>query len=194
MTWPAPVTLTGAIGTVRPLEEADAAALAEASADGDLSTLWYTSVPDPDNIAAEITRRLTLQAKGEMTAFTILDAKGLPVGMTTYMHPDAQNRRVEIGSTWMRKSVQRTGLNTEIKLLMLAHAFEELDCICVEFRTHILNAQSRRAIERLGARLDGILRAHVIMANGTIRDTAAYSITAPEWPTVKAHLTALLNR
>lgn len=194
MTWPAPVTLTGAIGSVRPLEEADAAALAEASADGDLSTLWYTSVPDPDNIAAEITRRLTLQAKGEMTAFALLDTKGVPVGMTTYMHPDAQNRRVEIGSTWMRKSVQRTGLNTEIKLLMLTHAFEVLDCICVEFRTHILNAQSRRAIERLGARLDGILRAHVIMANGTIRDTAAYSITAPEWPTVKAHLTALLNR
>lgn len=194
MTWPAPVTLTGAIGSVRPLEEADAAALAEASADGDLSTLWYTSVPDPDNIAAEITRRLTLQAKGEMTTFALLDTKGVPVGMTTYMHPDAQNRRVEIGSTWMRKSVQRTGLNTEIKLLMLTHAFEVLDCICVEFRTHILNAQSRRAIERLGARLDGILRAHVIMANGTIRDTAAYSITAPEWPTVKAHLTALLNR
>ena len=110
------------------------------------------------------------------------------VGQTTYMNIDAKNRRVEIGSTWYRKSVQRSPLNTECKLLLLTHAFEALDCIAVEFRTHVINQASRRAIERLGAKFDGILRAHMIMANGTIRDTAVYSITAPEWPTVKAHL------
>lgn len=194
MTWPAPVTLTGSLGSVRPLVPGDAPALAEASADGDLGRLWYTSVPLPEKVPAEIDRRLALQEKGEMTPFAILDADGTPVGMTTYMRPDAANRRVEIGSTWYRKAVQRTGLNTQIKLLMLTHAFEALDCISVEFRTHVLNTQSRRAIERLGAKLDGILRAQVIMPNGTIRDTAAYSIIAPEWPTVKAHLKALLER
>jgi RimJ/RimL family protein N-acetyltransferase len=108
--------------------------------------------------------------------------------MTTYMNLDAANRRLEIGSTWYRKSVQRGAMNTECKLLLLQHAFETLDCIAVEFRTHFVNTQSRRAIERLGAKLDGVLRSHMIMANGTLRDTAVYSILAHEWPTVKANL------
>ena len=108
--------------------------------------------------------------------------------MTTYMNIDAENRRLEIGSTWYRKSVQRSPLNTECKLLLLKHAFEQLDCIAVEFRTHIINSQSRRAIERLGAKFDGILRSHMIMINGTIRDTAVYSIIQSEWPTVSANL------
>jgi RimJ/RimL family protein N-acetyltransferase len=114
--------------------------------------------------------------------------------MTTFMNIDAANRRVEIGSTWYRQSVQRGPLNTQCKLLLLTHAFETLDCIAVEFRTHVLNMQSRRAIERLGARLDGILRLHQILPNGTIRDTAVYSITAAEWPMVKAHLDWQLAR
>jgi RimJ/RimL family protein N-acetyltransferase len=139
-------------------------------------------------MAAEIERRLGLQAEGRMLPFTVLDADGKPAGMTTYMNVDAPNQRVEIGSTWYRAAVQRSAVNTECKLLLLTHAFETLDCIAVEFRTHGLNSQSRRGIERLGAKFDGLLRNHSIMPNGTLRDTAVYSIIAGEWPTVKAHL------
>ena len=114
--------------------------------------------------------------------------------MTTYMNIDAANRRVEIGSTWYAKRVQRTALNTECKLLLLGHAFETLDCIAVEFRTHFFNRASRRGIERLGAKMDGILRSHQIGANGTLRDTVVYSIIAGEWPAVKQHLTFSLSR
>ena len=109
------------------------------------------------------------------------------------MNIEPAHRRVEIGSTWYRQSVQRTGLNTECKLLLLRHAFEELDCIAVEFRTHVMNRASRRAIERLGSKPDGVLRSHMIMPNGTIRDTAVYSIIAGEWPAVKANLESLLE-
>jgi RimJ/RimL family protein N-acetyltransferase len=108
--------------------------------------------------------------------------------MTTYMNIDARNRRVEIGSTWTARSAQRTPLNTQCKRLLLGHAFEGLACIAVEFRTHRLNTQSRRAIERLGAQLDGILRAHQLGPDGTLRDTAVYSITAADWPTVRNHI------
>jgi RimJ/RimL family protein N-acetyltransferase len=124
----------------------------------------------------------------------VLDAPGVPVGMTTYMHVDPTNRRVEIGSTWLARRVQRSALNTECKFLLLQHAFETLDCIAVEFRTHRLNQQSRRAIERLGAQLDGVLRAHQRTADGALRDTAVYSITAAEWPAVRLHLQRLLQR
>jgi RimJ/RimL family protein N-acetyltransferase len=136
----------------------------------------------------EIERRLALQAAGLMLPFTVRDADGKIVGMTTYMNIDAANRRVEIGSTWYAKRVQRSGVNTQCKLLLLTHAFEKLDCIAVEFRTHFFNHQSRRGIERLGAKLDGILRSHQIAPNGTLRDTVVYSIIASEWPTAKAHL------
>ena len=130
-----------------------------------------------------------------MVAYAIIDtSSGRAVGMTTYMNIDPANRRLEIGSTWYRKAVQRSGLNTECKLLMLAHAFEVLECIAVEFRTHFMNRSSRAAIERLGAKLDGILRSHMVMANGTVRDTAVYSIIQSEWPTVKANLMHLCDR
>jgi RimJ/RimL family protein N-acetyltransferase len=142
----------------------------------------------------EIARRLALQSSGAMLPFTVRDAAGAIAGMTTYMNVDAGNRRVEIGSTWYTPRVQRTGLNTQCKLLLLSHAFETLDCIAVEFRTHFFNHQSRRGIERLGARQDGILRNHQIAPNGTLRDTVVYSIITSEWPTVKAHLTYQLNR
>jgi len=187
--WPAPVTLEGHITSVVPLAASHASDLVKAAADGELHKLWYTSVPTPDGVPAEIERRLSLQAAGSMLPFAIIEnATGDAVGMTTYMHIDATNRRVEIGSTWYRKAVQRTGLNTECKYLLLRHAFEGLNCNAVEFRTHFINTQSRRAIERLGAKLDGILRQHMIMPNGTLRDTCVYSIISPEWPTVKAHL------
>lgn len=194
MTWPAPVTLHGRHATLVPLQPAHADALAAAVADGELWKLWYTSIPEPSRMAAEIERRLALQAAGSMLPFTVLDTDGTPVGMTTYMHVDAMHRRVEIGSTWYAQRAQRTPLNTECKRMLLAHAFDALDCIAVEFRTHRFNVQSRRAIERLGAQLDGILRSHQRMPDGTLRDTAVYSITAAEWPTVRAHLDWQLSK
>jgi RimJ/RimL family protein N-acetyltransferase len=141
----------------------------------------------------EIDRRLGLQSAGSMLPFTVFDAGGAIVGMTTYMNIDAANRRVEIGSTWYGKGAQRGPLNTQCKLLLLRHAFETLNCIAVEFRTHFFNHQSRRAIERLGAKQDGILRSHQVTPNGTLRDTVVYSITAAEWPTVQTHLEYQLN-
>jgi RimJ/RimL family protein N-acetyltransferase len=167
--------------------------LTEAVKDGELWKLWYTSIPKPEEMRKEIDRRLGLQNAGSMLPFTVFDASGRIAGMSTYMNVDAANRRVEIGSTWYAKAVQRSALNTQCKLLLLTHAFEQLDCIAVEFRTHFFNHQSRRGIERLGARQDGILRNHQIAANGTLRDTVVYSILASEWPTVKAHLNYQLN-
>jgi len=193
--WPPPVTLRGTVVTLEPLSQAHHDDLVEAVRDGELWTLWYTPIPPPEGMRAEIDRRLGLQEAGSMLPFAVIDARtGKAAGMTTYMDVDPASRRLEIGSTWYRKSVQRTALNTEAKLLLLTHAFEALDCIAVEFRTHYFNEASRRGIERLGARLDGILRSHRIMANGTLRDTCVYSIIAAEWPTVKAHLTHELNR
>jgi len=129
-----------------------------------------------------------------MIAFAVIEQSTREaVGMTTFMNIDAVNRRVEIGSTWYRKRVQRSALNTECKLLLLTHAFEQLNCIAVEFRTHFFNMQSRAAIERLGAKLDGVLRQHQIASNGTLRDSCVYSILDREWPTVKTHLTHRLN-
>ncbi len=192
--WPDLFSVHGIHVSVVPLNLDHENDLSEAAADGELHKLWYTTIPKPEDIAAEIKRRLALRETGSMLPFAVLDkVSGKAVGMTTYMNIDATNRRLEIGSTWYRKSVQRSPLNTECKLLLLQHAFEELNCIAVEFRTHFVNVQSRRAIERLGAKFDGVLRAHMIMANGTLRDTAVYSITAPEWPTVKANLTWKLD-
>ena len=192
MAWPAPVELRGDHAALLPLRPEHEAGLVDAVRDGELWRLWYTSVPSPAGMAAVIERRLQLQAAGSMLPFTVVDestpGRGRVVGMTTYMNVDAVHRRVEVGSTWTRASAQRTALNTQCKRLLLGHAFEALDCIAVEFRTHRLNTPSRRAIERLGAQLDGILRAHLRCADGSLRDTAVYSITAAEWPTVKAHL------
>lgn len=193
-TWPAPVTLTSSYATLRPLAPEHHEALCEATRDGELWKLWYTAVPPPERMAAEIERRLRLQAAGSMLPFTVLDAAGRIVGMTTYMNIDAANRRVEIGSTWTAASAQRSALNTQCKRLLLGHAFDALDCIAVEFRTHRLNVQSRRAIERLGAQLDGILRSHQRAGDGSLRDTAVYSITAAEWPAVRSHLDWQLDK
>lgn len=161
--------------------------------DGDLDQLWYTMIPNANNMAAEIDRRLGLYEQGKMVPYTIIQKTNYGeqvIGMTTFMNVEhtATYNRVEIGSTWFAKSAQRNGINTIVKHMMLTHAFEEWKCIAVEFRTHRLNQQSRAAIERLGAQLDGILRAHAISPNGTLRDTAVYSISASEWPTIKVHL------
>ena len=193
MSWPEPLILRQGDVSLVPLHTSHTEELILAARDGDLSALWYTTVPGPERMLTEIERRLTLQAKGTMLPFTVLvGAKA--VGMTTYMNIDAVNKRVEIGSTWYAKAVQRSGVNTRAKLALLGHAFEGLDVIAVEFRTHFFNHQSRRAIERLGAKLDGVLRSHQKLADGTLRDTCVYSILPHEWPTVKTHLNHQLAR
>lgn len=190
-----PIALSGRHVRLVPLSADHHDDLVAAARDGELWQLWYTSVPEPKEMTAEIERRLNLQRSGSMLPFTVLEQPaGRAVGMTTYMNIDAANRRVEIGSTWYARRVQRTALNTEAKLLLLAQAFDNFDCIAVEFRTHFLNHQSRRAIERLGARLDGVLRSHQRAKDGTLRDTCSYSIVASEWPAVRAHLEWLLRR
>jgi RimJ/RimL family protein N-acetyltransferase len=192
--WIQPVTLQNAAVLLVPLERAHAGPLVEAAADGRLWELWYTTVPQPQEMAAEIERRLELQRQGSMLPFTVIDAcSGRVVGQTTFMNIDAQNQRLEIGSTWYAAGAQRTAINTASKLLLLTHAFERLQCIAVEFRTSWFNHQSRRAIERLGAKLDGVLRHHMHHRNGTIRDTVVYSIIAPEWPGVRALLTGMID-
>ena len=180
-----------------PLSMAHHDELIEAVKDGELWRHWYTFIPSPEKMADEISRRLNLHQQGSMLPFAVLQ-HGKAVGMTTYMNIDAPNKHVEIGSTWYRANVQRSPLNTECKRLLLAHAFEQLSCIAVEFRTHFFNQQSRNAIERLGAKLDGILRNHAINTHpdavGALRDTCVYSILNTEWPSVKAHLDYQLSR
>lgn len=195
MAWIDPIILQGEYASLEPLSFEHESGLQDAVRDGDLWKLWYTFIPEPDKMHQEIERRLALQSAGVMIPFTVKDSKsGKPLGMTTYMNIDAPNRRLEIGSTWYRASSQRTAVNTECKLMLMTHAFERNDCIAVEFRTSFFNNQSRRGIERLGAKLDGILRNHTIMPNGTFRDQCVYSIIESEWPGVKAHLTFQLER
>src|SRR3569623_977911 len=193
MPWPDPVTLRGQHARLEPLSHQHREALVEAAKDGELAKLWYTAIPLPENMGKEIDRRLGLQAAGSMLPFTVFDAGGKIVGQTTYMNIAAANRRVEIGSTWYGPRAPRGPPHTQCKLLLLTHAFETLNCSAVEFRTHFFNHQSRRAIERLGAKQDGILRSHQVAPNGSLRDSVVYSITAAEWPTVKAHLSYQLN-
>jgi RimJ/RimL family protein N-acetyltransferase len=191
------VELRGQHVTLLPLNMSHEGDLVEAVKDGELWRHWYTLIPSPEKMGEEIKRRLKLQDQGSMLPFAVM-ASGKAVGMTTYMNIDAPNKRLEIGSTWYRANVQRTPLNTECKRLLLTHAFEQLQCIAVEFRTHFFNQQSRRAIERLGAKLDGILRNHAINTHpdavGALRDTCVYSILNTEWPSVKAHLDYQLRR
>lgn len=183
------IHLTGRHVELLPLDPQHHDALVAAARDGNLWELWYTTIPEPEAMAAEIDRRLMLKAAGSMLPFTVVErTTGQVVGMTTYMNIDAQSPRLEIGSTWYATGVQRTALNTEAKLLLLMHAFDQLGCLAVEFRTHFLNHQSRRAIERLGAKLDGILRQHMRMPDGSLRDTCVYSIIASEWLTVRTGL------
>ncbi|GHG11264.1 GCN5 family N-acetyltransferase [Deinococcus piscis] len=184
-----PVTLTGHLVQLEPLRPEHHDALVGAAQDGELWRLWYTTVPEPSGMAAEIERRLQLQELGQMVAFTIRRLKdGQVTGMTSYMNIDQSLPRVEIGSTWLAASTHGSGLNAEAKLLLLTHAFEELGCPAVELRTHWLNTQSRAAIERLGAKLDGVLRSHTRAKDGTLRDTCVYSITQSEWPAVRSGL------
>lgn len=180
---------------LEPLSAGHQDALVEAAAHGELWRTWYTRVPSPEQMGEEIERRLSLQQQGQMAPWAVVDpATGDAVGMTTYMQIEVTHRRVEIGSTWLGKQAQGTGINPAMKLLMLQRVFDELDCIAVEFRTHWHNHQSRAAIARLGAKQDGVLRNHLIMDNGTLRDTVVFSILDSEWPAVRAGLLHRLER
>lgn len=190
-----PTTLTGRHVALEPLTQVHHDDLCNATRDGELWKLWYTSVPSPEGMRAEIDRRNALLQQGTMLPWAVRDlASDKVVGMTTYMNIEADKPRVEIGSTWYARSVQRTALNTECKLLLLTHAFDTLGCIAVEFRTSSFNEQSRRAIERLGARADGILRNHARHADGSLRDTCVYSILPSEWQAVNESLLFKLGR
>ena len=183
------VKLTGTHVQMEPLSLDNIEALCDVSRDGELWKLWYTLVPTPEKMRADVEARLERYSKGISVPFVVrrLSDQRI-VGATTYHDVDAVNRRLEIGYTYTALSSQRSAVNSESKLLLLTDAFERLDCLAVEFRTHWMNRQSRAAIERLGAKLDGVLRAHMIGRTGELRDTCVYSITAPEWSTVKAGL------
>ena len=190
-----PVTLAGTLVTLEPLAREHSDALVAAASDGRLWEHWYTSVPTPDGMAADIASRLAMQAAGTMLPFVVRRlADGAVVGETTYCNVEAEVPRLEIGHTWTAQSAQRTGVNAESKLLLLTHAFDELGCLAVEFRTHWHNRQSRAAIERLGAKQDGVLRNHRRMPDGSLRDTVVFSILDSEWPAVRSGLRHRLDR
>lgn len=195
MTALVPVELTGDLVRLEPLTHDHTTGLVEAVKDGELWKLWYTAVPAPESMDTEIDRRLALQDAGSMIPFATRDLRsGKLIGMTSYMNINAALPRVEIGSTWNAKSTQGTGTNAESKLLLLTHAFAVWNCTAVEFRTSWHNRQSRAAIERLGAKLDGVLRQDMRTADGSLRDTCVYSIVPAEWPQVRASLRFRLCR
>ncbi|WP_052460578.1 GNAT family N-acetyltransferase [Microbacterium gorillae] len=194
MTLDALVTLSGTHVRLEPLRPDHVFELREAVAEPH-EDLWFTTVPTPVTLADDVAERLAKRDAGTMNPFVTrrLD-DGRLVGETTFCNLDLASPRTEIGYTWLAPSAQRTPINTEAKLLMLTYAFEECEVIAVEFRSHFHNRRSRAAIERLGAKLDGILRNHRYGPDGTLRDTAAYSILPHEWPTVRQGLLARLTR
>lgn len=190
-----PITLAGRLVTLEPLTHAHHHALVAAASDGELWKLWYTSVASPEKMRAYIETALDMQQKETALPFIIRDNRNdAVIGSTRYMNIDSANRRLEIGSTWHAASAQRSGINREAKLLLLTHAFETLQCIAVEFRTHWMNQQSRTAIAGLGAKQDGVLRNHQRLPDGSLRDTVVFSIIESEWPAVKRHLQHQLER
>jgi N-acetyltransferase len=190
-----PVALRGRHATLEPLAKTHADDLRRAASDGELWRLWYTSVAPPEKMDEYVATALDMRERLGAMPFVVRDnAKGDIVGCTRYFNVDAANRRMEIGHTWYAQRAQRTAINTECKLLLLGHAFEKLDCIAVEFRTHWFNQASRDAIARLGAKQDGVLRNHQVSADGIKRDTVVFSIIDGEWPAVKRHLQFLLER
>lgn len=180
---------------LEPLARAHEAGLRQAAADGALWTIRVTSVPEPDQTLGYIESALHMREQGHRFAFAVLDdASGQVLGSTSYHDIVPPLRRVEIGYTWYRKSVQRSHVNTTAKLLLMGHAFEALACAVVGWRTDNFNFASQKAIERLGARKDGVIRHHALRRDGTVRDTVMYSMTAAEWPEAKAQLLYLLQR
>jgi RimJ/RimL family protein N-acetyltransferase len=182
-------TLTGSLVTLEPLSLDHVGDLCVAADEGELWRAWYTAVPHPKSMEEEVARRLSLHAQGLVLPWaTRLTSTGRIVGMTTFMNPNADAPRLEIGSTWLARSAQGTGANREAKLLQLGYAFDDMACIAVEFRTHWHNRQSRRAIAALGAKQDGVLRSHSVGPDGALRDTVVFSIIHSEWPAVRVGL------
>lgn len=193
--WPKPLTIDGNNASVVPLSMDHHDDLVEAVKDGELYSLRHVSVPEPEHVGAEIKRRLALQEQGVMLPFAVFERPSRKiVGMTAFLNIDQQARRLEIGSTWYRRAVQKTAVNTECKFLLLQHVFEVMGYGSVEFRTHMLNDRGRHAIERLGARLEGVLCSDDSAANSFVRDTAVYSIFAADWLAVKAKLLSHLGK
>lgn len=181
--------LAGTLATLEQLAVDHVGGLQAAVRDGELWKTWYTSVPEPDAVASDVQRRLQLQADGRLAPWTIRRADtGAICGVTTFLNLEPEHRRLEIGSTWLAASAQGTGVNADVKRLLLTHAFESLRCIAVEFRTHWHNQQSRAAIARLGAKQDAVLRNHRILPDGSLRDTVVFSILDTEWPAVRRGL------
>ena len=190
-----PVTLRERGVRLEPLALAHEEGLRAAAADGELWKLRITSVPEPEGTRAYIESALAMREQGHRLAFAVVhDATGQVLGSTSYHDIVPAVRRVEIGYTWYAKSVQRTHVNTTCKLLMMGHAFDTLGCHVVGWRTDNYNFASQRAIERLGARKDGVLRGHALRRDGTIRDTVMYSMRAGEWPEARAQLLYLLEQ
>ena len=190
-----PVTLSDRGVTLRPLELEDEAGLQAAAADGELWNLRITSVPEPENTRQYIEDALAMREAGNRFAFAVTDtASGQVLGCSSYHDIVPAIKRVEIGWTWYAKRCQRTHVNTVAKLLLLTHAFETLGCHVVGWRTDNFNFASQRAIERLGAKKDGVIRGHALRRDGTIRDTVMYSMRSGEWPEAKAQLLYLLNQ
>lgn len=187
--WLSDMVLESSTVCLEPMEASHADALVAAASDGALWELWFTSVPSPETIKKYMEQALAAKEDGTAMPFVVMDkASGKVIGSTRYCNLAPHHRRLEIGYTWYSKSFQRTSVNSECKLLLLGHAFEALDAIAVEFRTHSENKASRAAIARLGARQDGILRQHMILPDGSIRDTVVFSIIREEWGHVKANL------
>lgn len=190
-----PVTLTGESWvSLEPLRREHVSEIADAAADGELGRLWFTMAPAPDGVEQWVQNRLAVQGPETGLTFVVRRHDGTVVGSSSYLNVDAPNRRLEIGNTWYVASARRSGVNSETKLLMLGHAFDELNCVAVEFRTHFFNSASRAAIERLGAKQDGILRSHQVLPDGSRRDTVVYSILDVEWPAVRNNLLFRRNR
>lgn len=192
--WIEPLVLENEHVRLEPLAHAHAEALRAAASDGELWKLWFTSVPAPDGVANYIKEALAGAEAGHAQAFAVRRREDdRIVGSTRFGHVDADNARVEIGWTWYAASAQRSAVNTACKRLLLGHAFDTLHCAAVELRTHWMNHRSRAAIERLGAKQDGILRNHIRLPDGSYRDTVVYSIIESEWPAVRRHLDHLLG-
>lgn len=192
--WAQPVALAGRHAALEPLAESHAGEMRAALAGGELAAAWYTNVPDPSGVDAYIAAALAAQARGQALPFAVRDAAGELIGSTRYYDLDAAVPRLSIGYTWYAPKAQRTGVNTEAKLLLLGHAFETLKCVAVAFETSWFNHASRAAIARLGAKQDGVLRGHRRHADGTVRDTVVFSIIDSEWPAVKSQLQYKLAR
>jgi N-acetyltransferase len=188
-----PVALTGPRWvSLEPLSSAHTPEIAAAALD--VRPLWFTGAPTQETAKDWVDGRLAVQHPDTGLTFVVRGRDGEVIGSSSYCQVDPPNRRLEIGYTWYRQSVRRTGVNTECKLLLLGHAFDELNCVAVEFRTHFFNSTSRAAIERLGAKRDGILRSHQILPDGSRRDTVVYSILDHEWPSVRNNLRFRLDR